>query len=112
VSNLKVETEATLPPELVAAYDDFILQNLIAIQTAGLERYDFSRVSTHLTMLSKLVGMLQAIDAKGTVQLLQAMTDIAAERSPKATADYTAAHTRLLNSWELYFAQSSNGVPA
>ncbi len=120
MSNLKIETEQSLGDIKAAAFNAFITRALIDVQSQGLEQFDMSRVSTHLACLSRLVGMLQAIDPAATERLLRAMVDIArAQRlnpqgamAVKAQSDYVQACTDLITAWELYFAQAGNGVPA
>lgn len=114
---IKVASSADMPPEQVEAFNRFVTEAVIDIQTRGLAEHGMSRVSTHLTCLSRLVGMLQAIDPAATAAFLTAMVDIARARrlnpesaiARKAEADYVAAHTRLIVAWELYFAERGQG---
>jgi len=119
MSNLRIETERSLGEIETAAFNAFITRAIIEVQTQGLEQFNMSRVSTHLACLSRLVGMLQAIEPGATERLLRAMVDIAratrinpdSAMAAKAQADYVAAHTDLIAAWELYFASATNGVP-
>jgi hypothetical protein len=111
---VKTLTECDHGPEKAAAISKDVTDLLMASMRAILRDHDISMPSTHLLMVSKLVGFLPLMDADTTAQFLISLIDIVdagddAFKMAAAQADYNRSHEKLLRAFDLFYAQPGDG---